>query len=526
VALEDGGEGHMNPVFSRAAQVVFWDPILKRELVAGLRSVRVRWILLLFLVAPFVAVLTEWPDGAMYYGGSQLARGVWDAFFGVQIALVVLLTPIFSAYSISTEYEQDTVDFLWTTAVAPWRVVLSKMLAIFLLVSALILTSAPGLSMVFFLGGVGSDEITDGYSLLLGLAASITALGTFYSAFERKGHRSLLLTYLTMIGSVPLMGIFVGLSRGSLHTIVVFLFFYAFVFGWLACLMGSRPVGETTRDNFRPIDDPRIIEMRRNMWPYYLVDPLRRNPPIEDEDNVVAAHEDQAHPLLRTVWSYRILLYPQLIVCIPACLGLVMNAREFDNHIVTPIWWCNLVGMVPWIVLVHAISMTMEQESRTFDALRLTIITPMEWLKGKWQMSVQKRWPMILFAVGTIGLVHLMAGCPPGMLVWMVVSWVLCIEAAGIITFAVASFCTRTVFAIAISIVAAIAVPFSMFILADSLREIPEISPFHGGMSSRKWSEAQMFFLATLAWILAGCLAWLIAVANVQRRWKNEVKPS
>jgi hypothetical protein len=579
----------MNLSLSGLAQMPVWDPVLKRELLSGLRSSRIRWILLLYLLVPFLVVMLRWPTGRVYYGGSSLAQEVWLSFMVTQALLIMLLTPIFSAYSISSEYEENTVEFLWTTALAPWKIVFNKMVAISLLGAVLIAASVPGLSTVFFLGGVGANEFLIGYAALLLMVSSITALGTFFSALLRKGHLSLLFCYLSLgalMGCFWLFGegllvlvfplglFLVSVCLSSLNNLkgtaiswwilaVVFLcvivvaydplsaivgnpFFlrraslalgflisFTLVFGWMACFLGSEPVGEDVRANFKPIDNPQIIEYRRNNWPYYLVDPLRRHPPIADDANVVAAHEELVNPLLRTSWSYRILLYPQILI---GAMSLSLGGYALSpSETIAPVtWWLCLLAMAPWMILVHAISMTMEDETRTFDSLRLTSVTPMEWLLGKWRLSLRKRWLAMLVGLFSVVLIALLAGHSMAFVFWSGISWWFGVETLGLAVFAIASFCRRTMAAIAFSVVGVIAITYGLYFLAywHALQLDPllwdlfysTLGPVDILTGSVAAVPAKIPFSQTLAWILVGCLAWLVATRTVRWRWKMEVK--
>src|ERR1041385_5387689 len=103
------GVAQMKPVFEES----LWNPVLRRELLSGLRSPRARWVLLLYLVVPFVVIAFAWPTNDVYYGGSRVAVQIWYTFLIGQIFLVMLLTPVFAAYSVSNEFEQKTAEFLW-----------------------------------------------------------------------------------------------------------------------------------------------------------------------------------------------------------------------------------------------------------------------------------------------------------------------------------------------------------------------------------------------------------------------------
>jgi hypothetical protein len=585
---------------SNSILVLIWDPVLRRELLAGLRSVRIRWILVLYLAIPFLEVLALWPTDQLYYGGSSRSMEVWKGFLISQGVLIALLTPIFSAYSVSAEFEQDTAEMLWNTTLSSSRIVFGKMMAIVFLCVALMLVAAPALSLIFFLGGVGLEEIGEGYAFLLLLTSSITAVGTFFSSWLRKGHLSLFFSYLvvSMVGGavylsdgdiLPLFNVLLGMClaimilawfRRLTGSVVVwlallliigpsisifinppsaftmgesllfllssllsgsgttwgFLAFSTLFFGWRACRLGRRMVGEKARPNFKPVDDPGVLDRRRRTWPYYLVDPLRRQPPIADGANVVAEHEQRVHPLHRTVWGYRF-LYPLPALAIPCALIPAFEYAEYysvDNPFQWIIWWVCLAGMAPWLVMVHSISMTMERGMRTFDALRLAGITPLRFLHGKWLNSMRKRWKIMLVGVAAIILVNLLARASPESTVWAAVSWWLCVESLGLMVFAVSGLCSNIMFAIAGSVAMMVIMPFVFLLIGQisvgGLRIIDDFFfwVFSGFASWQYYGESlanhsdTIFAAQTGAWILAGLVWWWIAFRGLSNQWEQE----
>src|ERR1051325_8609666 len=249
-----------------------WNPVLIRELLSGFRSPRLQWILLLHLLIPFLVIVAAWPTAAPYYGGSALAVHVWERFFFSQLWLVVLLTPIFAAYVISSEFEQRTAEFLWTTLLPPRSIVWGKLLAVVFLSVSLLIASLPALSLIFFLGGVDVNQLIRGYSFLVAIAVCATAIAVFFSATFRRGHFSLLCTYALLAGYL-LVSLESFHAAASTIPVILLLFGSALVFGLLACFAGSRSIGEQAKPNVKPLDDPAALKKRREHWPYYLVDP-------------------------------------------------------------------------------------------------------------------------------------------------------------------------------------------------------------------------------------------------------------
>jgi len=498
------------------------NPVFQRELLGGLRSPRLRWILLLYVVVPFAIIASVWPADAKYYGGSDLAARVWDSYFFGQLAMVLLLTPVFAAYTVSAEFQQGTAEFLWTTLVPPRAIIRGKMFAVVLMCIGLLSASLASLSIVFYLGGVDVLEMLAGFALLVLTAACAATIAVFYSAKLKKGHVSLFCTYGTMAVLVPL-GAF---AVGAFTSVTMQLFDLppepasvimagSFCFLVLVGLVFAKAtpvdptVGERARPNFKPIDNPAELHWRRKNWPYYLVDPMRRLPPLPDGGNVVARQEPRVHPLHRSEWGYRcasvmgVLAFPLMIVAL-------LNRDNWDLvSLRASVWWITLAITAGWTVLLHGVSMTMDQEMGTLADLRLTNIRPREFLIGKWLGSLRMRW--ILLTIGVVTVAGTFIGTDRSELSnWLApVEWWLVIELVGFLAFAVSSFCARTMLAVSVSVAAviALAVVGSVFLAHVT----------HTARLGIPWDQSWVIYFPLL-----GLIFWLLAEIGTRRKWNKE----
>lgn len=511
----------------RSFGLVFNNPVFTRELLTGLRSSRLRWILLLYLVVPFFVIATNWPTGTVFYGGSELAVGVWQSYLLAQVWLIALLTPIFAAYSVSSEFQQDTADLLWITRLPSSAIVIGKMAAVVLLCVALLVASLASLSLVFYLGGVGVDQILGGFVLMLCAVIFTSSVAVFYSARTRQGHLALVLTYLTMLLLPCFLGSFMGGLFGSgsvwkwawIPSVAISLVFVAAAAGF-----ANRPVGEKAKPNFKPIDDVRLLQLRRRNWPYYLVDPLRRLPPMPEGGNVIAHHEWRIHPLQRSDWVYRCITITGALTGVLLFWQVVDTMSNWDygtgRGIALSLWWLNFVVTALWTVLLHSVSMTLDQELGTLESLRLTTITPRDFLLGKWIGSLRMRWIMITIGVGGVLLAYLIARADWKYVVFMPLAWWFLVELVGLLTFAVSSLFSRTAMAVAMSlavatalVVGSVALAFSDFDPEWDLR-IERFIPFGG--------ESKLLIFKGIIFLLV-CLAFrLMASVGVRRKWALE----
>ncbi|MBI4026422.1 MAG: ABC transporter permease [Verrucomicrobia bacterium] len=511
------------------------NPILRRELLAGLRSAKIRWILPVYLIAPFVAMIWVWPVNALYYGGSFHAQAVWWRFLGTQLWMVTVLTPVFAAYTVSSEFEQGTAEFLWTTMIPSWQIILSKMLAVVLLCVALQIVSMPALSLVFFLGGVGADDMALGFSLLLAATIGIGSVALCFSTLIRKGHAALIGTYCVITAFAMAFGIaFLRGGRGE-HAVAGMLTL-SFFFFWIACANSGRPVGEKARTNVKPIDDPVKLRKRRRTWPYYLVDPLRRIPPIPDHANLVAEQDHRVHPLRRTGTKYRC-MYLMPLLSLPSLLLATFDHWGGDSYS-TFLWWLNMLIAGAWVVLSHAVALTMDQEMQTLDGLRLTDIGPDEFLRGKYIASFQSRKFLVIEGVVIMAWIHWVEH--PDSLAFVIgpISWWVCLEMLGLIAFAVSSFCSKTAPAIALNlgVCGAILVLTGVFRSGSFAWGYWVLKPFRwflwvvlgviGNFDDfyywHSWAPWQIGFFILASWML-GAVAFLwLAKVGIRRKWRLE----
>lgn len=286
----------------------------------------------------------------------------------------------------------------------------------------------------------------------------------------------------------------------------------------------QQTIGEKARPNFQPIDDPNQLQWRRKNWPYYLVDPMKRQPPLADGGNVVARQEPRVHPLHRAEWGYRcasvmgVLTVPLMIV---AFMNALRNENYFDLFpLRESVWWITLVMTATWTVLLQGVSLTMDQEMGTLESLRLTSIRPRQFLLGKWLGSLRMRW--VLITIGTVTVAGTWLGEADNKLEALVAPfvWWGLVELVGLLAFAVSSFCSKTMLAIAASVAAAVAFAagavwlYTLLYGSRARQVLAELLPW-GGNSLNE-------FLVFGAPLVLGLIFWLLALTGVHFKWQAE----
>lgn len=182
------------------------NPVIVKELRGRMRGWRAAVILAVYLA---ILSIVTW---LLYYSISGFNRGYTNAqqaaqtgkflFYGLvifQTIMVALLTPAFTAGSITSEREQKTYDLLMTTLLPARSVIFGKLGSALAYVVLLILAVAPLESMAFIFGGVAPEEIVLSQVTMLVAALLFASVGIFWSSILRSTLASNVLTYGTII---------------------------------------------------------------------------------------------------------------------------------------------------------------------------------------------------------------------------------------------------------------------------------------------------------------------------------------
>ncbi len=182
------------------------NPVIVKELRGRMRGWRSVAILVIYLlILSLVTWLTFLAVGSYssnnYYGGqsSQIGKTIFGVLVGFQTVMVALLTPAFTAGSITSEREQKTYDLLMTTLLPARSVIFGKLGAALAWVALLILAVAPLQSLAFMFGGVSPEEVILSQVVLLMAAVLFASIGIFWSTVVKSSVASNVLTYGTIL---------------------------------------------------------------------------------------------------------------------------------------------------------------------------------------------------------------------------------------------------------------------------------------------------------------------------------------
>ena len=170
------------------------NPMIRKELRQRMRERRgwllpSLYLLVLCAVVTFAYFLATVDRGYSSPQGSTVGVVLFLTLAYAQLALLLLLAPIFSAGSITIEKEQRTLAGLMSSLLTNAQIWWGKFASSLLFVLLLLATSVPVLSMVFAFGGVGPWEVFSATVTTVIILASLSAVGIYCSsAFQRSVH--------------------------------------------------------------------------------------------------------------------------------------------------------------------------------------------------------------------------------------------------------------------------------------------------------------------------------------------------
>jgi len=181
------------------------NPMIRKELRQRMRERRgwllpSLYLLVLGAVVTFAYFVTT-SDGARANNvqGSTVGVVLFLTLAYAQLALLLLMAPIFSAGSITIEKEQRTLGGLLTSLLTVGQIWWGKFVSSLLFVLLLLITSLPVLSMAFAFGGIGPWEVFSATVTTVIVLGSVSALGLYCSSAFRRSIHATAVSYAMVI---------------------------------------------------------------------------------------------------------------------------------------------------------------------------------------------------------------------------------------------------------------------------------------------------------------------------------------
>jgi ABC-type transport system involved in multi-copper enzyme maturation permease subunit len=179
------------------------NPILLRVVENGGKKkrdmlIRCGYLGLLVLVVCF-SLFTESEGAASLTGLAQASRDIFHQLSYLQLGLVALLAPIFTAGAITQEKDSQTYDILLATPLSNGQIVLGSLMSRLFFVLALLISGIPIFSVIQIFGGVGLSSIAVSIGIAAATACVTGALAMAIATFKVGTRRTIFSFYLFII---------------------------------------------------------------------------------------------------------------------------------------------------------------------------------------------------------------------------------------------------------------------------------------------------------------------------------------
>lgn len=453
---------------------IWQNPIFRREFQAYTRC-RKTLAMTLFVVTALAGVLYAlWPRTGVF---SEInTTEIFTVFLNLNLALIILVIPAFVSTTITQERENHSFDLLFTSLLTPAEIMAGKLVSSLAVTFLVVLASAPITAVCALSGGISVALLCKAYSVVLLSTLGYGLFGLCMSALCFRSFTALVLTYVGMLvlaGATwlpsVLFGGFLGLRwlwRGlralspfeallamnhperyelevtglaaaqvyELHvlcmlalSLVCFCVFCYFV------LRPRRPrrvrhAGEAV------FSDSRTALRRRLMFPFYLIDPLRRKKPIASWRNPVFVAEMRSRIFGRPKVILRTLSAIVVLSMLLLLLVAVQLAATLTPDAVRVVAIVFQVGVVAFFApAVCSGSITDERVSGTLTLLRMTPLKVRTVVAGKLKAGLLY---VMMFLVSSVPVLLTLAYLESTAAYWRLGAWlaILVLTAAAFVS--------------------------------------------------------------------------------------------
>src|SRR4051812_46149188 len=182
------------------------NPIIRRELLDGLRRPSAWAVQLSLAAASALLVLVSWPTGEVAdLSGARSLQVLRVVGYGL-LAAVLLLVPAFPATSLVREKVKGTLALLLNSPLRPASIYLGKLLGVLGFTAVLLAMTLPAAAACYALGGASSRGGILTLYAVLGLAAlQVSTLALLVSSRANSTTGALLATYGLVLGVAVLL---------------------------------------------------------------------------------------------------------------------------------------------------------------------------------------------------------------------------------------------------------------------------------------------------------------------------------
>jgi ABC-type transport system involved in multi-copper enzyme maturation permease subunit len=405
------------------------NPVLQRELLINLRTVRAFALLAGYNIVLGAVVFLAWPPQQHLdlTRRPDEAKGLVQLFFLGQYVLASLMAPSFAAGTITGEKERKTYEMLLASPLRPGAIVLGKLFASLAPLAILIFSSLPIVMLCLPLGGVSLYEVLAAYLALMLSVAAFGMISVACSSYFQRTAAALIVSYLLILPmaltAVLSWNAMAGSGELRLYMTVTVLpigcgfICVALFMRTSARLLHPPDVGsegkevvDLAHENEKAVG----MVIQFDQFPDKLLAPAKRTTLLPDGANPVFDKELRSEIFSQGTLMLRLVVQVSMFLALPLmafCLYWKVDLAPW--YIAYVLLFNVLVGPV-----FSAGSVTSERERQTLDLLLTTIISPFQILWGKLIAGLRVSsvltsflvWPVLLaWAMGSFGWENVLA---------------------------------------------------------------------------------------------------------------------
>ncbi|HYG76855.1 MAG TPA: ABC transporter permease subunit [Planctomycetota bacterium] len=374
------------------------NPVLRRELLTALRSNKAFILHFLFLLALGTVVYVAWPN-ELISTSSEKARILFRTFGKGQLVLISILAPAFSASAMTIEKEKRCLDLLLTSPINPGTILMGKYMSSVLYLFLLVLSTAPLVSVILWLPGLGPEEVAGLYVLLISVSAAFGMIGLTCSTYFHRSQSSLAITYMIVL---PLSLILFAFAQGFDGFFIINTSIWPSAMLLIASVVMYRSCHARLRQPFDPVFKAAEEEdvstqtglvLVRDRFPDNLLAPPKDDELLPDGINPIYQKEIRSEILGRGTLFLRLIIQISMFLSVVFLTFLYLGKEHIFVYylilftmLVAPAFACN--------------TFTQERERGTLDLLLTTLIKPSQIITGKFLACMR----LSLFLTGLVGV--------------------------------------------------------------------------------------------------------------------------
>ncbi len=380
-------------------------------------------------------------------------------FLGVQMLLMAVLTPAYTAGVIAEEKDRGTLEFLLATDLRNSEIVLSKLTARLGNLLLTLLTGLPILCFLQFLGGIDPLLVLAGFAATAIMMVGLAGLSVLNSVYCRRSYIAIVLTFLEvtayLVVSFTVSRLLIGTGIGVRRIPGLGNFAVGDAFTWLDAgnplsllldlagdAMSDLPIGMSFATRLGEyVVFHSLLALISVTWASARLRAVFRKQVYEQDPALrVGKHVGKSHRVgrwpmiwkevvaergLRLRWFGRAVIAVLVVGSFLPVLfwGLSPGSRNFFA-----LWTRGMGAAVACLLLLcvairAATTISGERERQTLDGLLMTPLSPGEILLGKWfgcVLSIRWGW-LWLGAIWGLGVVG--GELNPTALLMMMAAW-------------------------------------------------------------------------------------------------------